>query len=81
MLGAYGGPQRGGRFRGRGPGHPGALPGGHAPSPGAAGGAGLGGGGVFRRYLEVERVSLLTGEDEGGRRWLRVAAVLKPNGS
>jgi hypothetical protein len=37
--------------------------------------------GVFRRYLEVERVSLLTGEDEGGRRWLRVAAVLKPNGS
>jgi hypothetical protein len=22
--------------------------------------------GVFRRYLEVERVSLLTGEDEGG---------------
>jgi len=35
--------------------------------------------GVFRRYLEVERVRLLTGED--GRRWLRVAAVLKPNGS
>jgi hypothetical protein len=33
--------------------------------------------GVFRRYLEVERVSLLTGEDERGRRWLRVAAVLK----
>ena len=33
--------------------------------------------GVFRRYLEVERVRLLTGEDEGGRRWLRVAAVLK----
>jgi hypothetical protein len=30
---------------------------------------------------EVERVSLLTGEDERGRRWLRVAAVLKPNGS
>jgi hypothetical protein len=26
---------------------------------------------------EVEGVSLLTGEDEGGRRWLRVAAVLK----
>ena len=37
--------------------------------------------GVFRRYLEVERVSLLTGEDERGRRWLRVAAVLKPNRS
>jgi hypothetical protein len=37
--------------------------------------------GVFRRCLEVERVSLLTGEDERGRRWLRVAAVLKPNGS
>ena len=37
--------------------------------------------GVFRRYLEVERVRLLTGEDERGRRWLRVAAVLKPNGS
>jgi hypothetical protein len=37
--------------------------------------------GVFRRCLEVERVSLLTGEDEGGRRWLWVAAVLKPNGS
>jgi hypothetical protein len=33
--------------------------------------------GVFRRYLEVERLSLLTGEDEQGRRWLRVAAVLK----
>ena len=33
--------------------------------------------GVFRRYLEVERVRLLTGEDERGRRWLRVAAVLK----
>jgi hypothetical protein len=30
---------------------------------------------------EVEGVSLLTGEDERGRRWLRVAAVLKPNGS
>ena len=30
---------------------------------------------------EVEGVRLLTGEDEGGRRWLRVAAVLKPNGS
>jgi hypothetical protein len=27
--------------------------------------------------LKVERVRLLTGEDEGGRRWLRVAAVLK----
>ena len=37
--------------------------------------------GVFRRYLEGERVSLLTGEDERGRRRLRVAAVLKPNGS
>jgi hypothetical protein len=37
--------------------------------------------GVFRRYLEVEQVRLLTGEDERGRRWLRVAAVLKPNGS
>ena len=37
--------------------------------------------GVFRRYLEVERVRLLTGEDERGRRWLRVAAVLRPNGS
>ena len=37
--------------------------------------------GVFRRYLEVERVRLLTGEDERGRRWLRVAAVLKPNRS
>jgi len=37
--------------------------------------------GVFRRYLEVERVSLLTGEDERGQRWLRVAAVLKPDGS
>jgi hypothetical protein len=33
--------------------------------------------GVFRRYLEVERVRLLTGEDERGRRWLQVAAVLK----
>jgi hypothetical protein len=33
--------------------------------------------GVFRRYLEGERVSLLTGEDEGGGRWLRVAAVQK----
>lgn len=33
--------------------------------------------GAFRRYLEVERVRLLTGEDERGRRWLRVAAVLK----
>jgi hypothetical protein len=30
---------------------------------------------------EVERVRLLAGEDQGGRRWLRVAAVLKPNGS
>jgi hypothetical protein len=29
----------------------------------------------------VEGVSLLTGEDVGGRRWLRVAAVLKPSGS
>jgi hypothetical protein len=26
---------------------------------------------------EVERVRLLTGGDERGRRWLRVAAVLK----
>ena len=33
------------------------------------------------RAREVEGVSLLTGEDEGGRRWLRVAAVLKPDGS
>jgi hypothetical protein len=33
--------------------------------------------GAFRRYLEAERVSLLTGGDEGGGRWLRAAAVLK----
>ena len=32
---------------------------------------------VFRRYLEVEKVRLLTGEDERGRPWLRVVAVLR----
>lgn len=32
---------------------------------------------VFRRYLEVEKVRLLTGEDERGRLWLRVVAALR----
>ena len=31
---------------------------------------------VFRRYLEVEKVRLLTGEDKRGRLWLRVVAAL-----
>jgi hypothetical protein len=34
--------------------------------------------GVFRRYLEVERVRLLTGEDERGRGWLLCAGVTLP---
>jgi len=32
---------------------------------------------VLRRYLEVEKVRLLTGEDERGRLWLRVVAALR----
>ncbi len=36
---------------------------------------------VVGRSVVVERVRLLTGEDEGGRRWLRVAAVQKLSGS
>jgi hypothetical protein len=32
---------------------------------------------VFRRYLETERVSLVTGKDERGRLWLRAVAVLR----
>jgi len=32
---------------------------------------------VFRRHLETEKVNLAAGEDERGRPWLRVVAVLR----